>query len=79
MLERVKLKAKLLKIKEFEINKKIQYYIERKIRQFIKENEHSESKFYLNIKRQIQNRKALKHFMKCIKKTLKLKFLQQNN
>ncbi len=47
MLERLQLKTKLLKIKEIEIFKKIQYYIEKKMRFFLKENEHSESNFVI--------------------------------
>ena len=42
MLERIQLKSKILKIKEIEIFKKIQYYLERKIRFFMKETEHCE-------------------------------------
>lgn len=44
MLERVQLKSKILKIKELEIFKKMQYYLDKKVRQFIKETKHEESK-----------------------------------
>jgi hypothetical protein len=45
MLERVQLKHKLLKIKEIEVWKKLQYYLEKRVRQFIRETEHAESKY----------------------------------
>jgi len=37
MTERLELKGKLNKIKEIEIGKKMQYYLEKKIRLFLKE------------------------------------------
>lgn len=47
MLERIQLKTKLLKIKEIEVWKKMSYYLEKRIRQFLKDTEHSESNFMI--------------------------------
>ena len=43
MNERLELRGKLNKIKEIEVLKKLHYYLEKKIRLFIKDRQHDES------------------------------------
>lgn len=43
MMEKIQLRNKLRKIKEIEVLKKMSYYLEKRIRHFLKINEHSES------------------------------------
>ena len=45
MKERVDLKEKLNKIKGFEIYKKRQYYLEKKIRQFLRITQHNDGNY----------------------------------
>ncbi|CAD8145887.1 unnamed protein product [Paramecium octaurelia] len=45
MQERLELKGKLNQIKQIEIGKKLQYYVERKIRLFIKDRQHEENPY----------------------------------
>ena len=70
MNERLELRGKLNKIKEIEVLKKLHYYLEKKIRLFIKDRQHEESIFKNYLDKYLQSFEAFRTAMHDDKKVM---------